>query len=165
MQGNNNHICSFQKYSFQCFSYQQAQQMFSNWEATVESTSLSLLLGNFFLTPGDEGIRHHCTFIYQNKGNFLSYQLRVHQLKVVTTGKCPQMHEFLPVCVSTQKPEDFLNYPNQQNQTFGTSCSRLAQELFKCASFLTDQQFPFMVKGDIERGRRELNQKKIFDSL
>lgn len=40
--------------------------------------------------------------------------------------------------------------PHQQNQTFGTSSFRLAQKLLKCASFLTDQQFPFWVKGDTQ---------------
>lgn len=55
--------------------------------------------------------------------------------------------------------------PQQQNQTFGTSCFRLAQESLKCAFFLTDQQFPFRVKGDIQGGRRDLDKKKMFYSL
>lgn len=47
--------------------------------------------------------------------------------------------------------------PSQQNQTFGTSCFRLAQESF----FLTDWQSPYRVKGGLYRNLKKKKKKNL----
>jgi len=53
----------------------------------------------------------------------------------MTTSKSPQMQEFLSAWVSSQNARGFSELPklpSQQNQTFGISCFRLAQESLRC---------------------------------
>lgn len=69
------------------------------------------------------------------------------------------MQEFLSMWVSNQNVRGFSELhklPSQQNQTFGTSCFRLAQESF----FLTDWQSPYRVKGGLYRNLKRRKKKK-----
>lgn len=78
------------------------------------------------------------------------------------------MQEFLSVWVSTQKPQDFLSYPNSHTNKTRPLVLPASGWLKNCSNvlfFLTDQQFPFRVKGDIQGGRRDLDKKKMFYSL